>query len=274
MSIRALNWAFDQRGIHATSKLVLIALANHADDNGYAWPGIDGIAERWGMSPRTVSRHIHLLSVDEYIAVAPRYRSNGSQTSNAYQLSMTPLTDCHPPHDTAVIPPMTTVSPPEPTVEPSLETPTTIAQSLADALPNVMRAARNLSPPEIQLVPLYKSSWPAWLKLLAEEQELDEKTERIMLEWAAPFPETTLKDMADTVVLKWPEYKRKNKSIFATFRNWFKRSANDTYRYDAKRPASRPVNYDIALEAKIQEAGYHPASPEAAQMRREANNGI
>ena len=252
MSIRALNWAFDQRGIHATSKLVLIALANHADDNGYAWPGIDGIAERWGMSPRTVSRHIHLLSVDEYIAVAPRYRSNGSQTSNAYQLSMTPLTDCHPPHDTAVIPPMTTVSPPEPTVEPSLETPTT---TITDC----------------QLIPLYKSSWPAWLKLLAEEQELDEKTERIMLEWAAPFPETTLKDMADTVVLKWPEYKRKNKSIFATFRNWFKRSANDTYRYDAKRPASRPVNYDIALEAKIQEAGYHPASPEAAQMRREAN---
>jgi hypothetical protein len=244
VSVRALNWAFDQRGMHSTSKLVLIALANHADDNGYAWPGIDGIAERWGMHPRTVSRHIHLLGVDGYVTVSPRYRDNGSQTSNAYQLSMTPPAECHPPHDTAVIPPMTTVSPPEPTVEPSLET-TSIPTPL-----------------------------PAWLNLLAREQELDQKTARIMLEWSAPFPETTLKDMADTVVLKWPEYKRKNKSIFATFRNWFKRSANDTYRYDAKRPASRPVNYDIALEAKIQEAGYHPASPEAAQMRREANNGI
>ena len=104
MSIRALNWAFDQRGMHATSKLVLIAIANHADDNGYAWPGIDGIAERWGMSPRTVSRHVHLLSMDEYVTVAPRFRSNGSQTSNAYQLNMTPLTDCHPPHDNSVTP--------------------------------------------------------------------------------------------------------------------------------------------------------------------------
>jgi len=241
LSIRALNWAFDQRGMHATSKLVLIALANHADDNGYAWPGIDGIAERWGMSPRTVSRHIHLLGVDEYIAVAPRYRSNGSQTSNAYQLSMTPLTDCHPPPDTAVIPPMTTVSPPEPTIEPLLET-TPIPSPL-----------------------------PEWLNLLAQEQQLTEKTARLMLKWAAPFPETTLKDTATIVVLKWPEYQRKNKSIYATFKNWFKRSANDTYRYDAKRPGSRPVNYDIELEMKIQAAGYHPASAKAAEMRREAN---
>ena len=244
MSIRALNWAFDQRGIHATSKLVLIAIANHADDNGYAWPGIDGIAERWGMSPRTVSRHVHLLSMDEYVAVAPRYRSNGSQTSNAYQLNMTPLTDCHPPHDNAVIPPMTTVSPPEPTIEPTLDT---------TPLPTVL---------------------PEWLNLLARQQPLTEHDAKVILNWAGDFPLTTLKDVAQTLVLKWPEYKRKNKSIYATFKNWYRRNGNDTYRYNQPNPTLRPVNTNIELEARIQAAGYHPASAEAAQMRAEENDEI
>ena len=151
MSVRALNWAFDQKGMQPASKLLLIALANHADDNGYAWPGIEGIADRWDMSSRTVSRHIHLLSIDGLITVSPRYRDNGSQTSNAYQLSMTPLTDCHPPHDTGVIPPMTAVSPPEPSLETTVET----------------------------------STLPTWLAMLANEQPLDEKTATVILGWAA-----------------------------------------------------------------------------------------
>ena len=244
MSVRALNWAFDQKGMQPASKLLLIALANHADDSGYAWPGIEGIADRWDMSPRTVSRHIHLLSIDGLISVSPRYRDNGSQTSNAYQLSMTPLTDCHPPPDTGVIPPMTAVSPPEPSLETTVET----------------------------------STLPTWLAMLANEQPLDEKTATVILGWAEDYPEADLQDMAVTVVLKWPEYKRKNKSIFATFKNWYRRNLTSdvklksSYRNGTAKPQTSRDSIELA--ARIQEAGHHPASPEAQAMRQEARDGV
>ncbi|HEY7821260.1 MAG TPA: helix-turn-helix domain-containing protein, partial [Acidimicrobiia bacterium] len=58
MSIEALNWAWEQSCPNPTSKLVLMALADHANSDGECWPAMKRIAQLSGISPRQVSTHI------------------------------------------------------------------------------------------------------------------------------------------------------------------------------------------------------------------------
>jgi len=48
MSTEASSWAWRQR-LTATQKLVLLALADHADHEGICWPGMVGVAKKQGL---------------------------------------------------------------------------------------------------------------------------------------------------------------------------------------------------------------------------------
>ena len=63
INFRALQWAYDQEGLHVTAKAVLITLAMHANESGYTWPGVERIASAWGMDRETVRRQIEALLV-------------------------------------------------------------------------------------------------------------------------------------------------------------------------------------------------------------------
>jgi hypothetical protein len=67
ISLRATQWAYDQEGLSATAKAVLMTFAIHANDRGYTWPGVDHIASRWGMDRKTVRRQIEVLLVRRLI---------------------------------------------------------------------------------------------------------------------------------------------------------------------------------------------------------------
>lgn len=56
MSMAALRWAREVRGIGSAEKLVLFMLADHADDEGKCWPSVAGLAEDGCMGERTVQR--------------------------------------------------------------------------------------------------------------------------------------------------------------------------------------------------------------------------
>lgn len=87
MSVKASTWAWDQT-VSGNAKLVLLALADHANDEGDCWPGIDAIALKTGFSRSTVKRLIKLLSDDDYIIVQPYFDpETGRQTSNLYSLN-------------------------------------------------------------------------------------------------------------------------------------------------------------------------------------------
>lgn len=64
MSIWAVNWALHSEVPNATHKLVLIALANFADDQDEAWPHVATLAELASTSPRTVHRALEGLEAD------------------------------------------------------------------------------------------------------------------------------------------------------------------------------------------------------------------
>ncbi len=68
MSIWAVNWALHAEVPNATHKLVLIALANFADDQDQAWPHVDTLTELASTSRRTVFRALEALEADGLIS--------------------------------------------------------------------------------------------------------------------------------------------------------------------------------------------------------------
>ena len=104
--------------------------------------------------------------------------------------------------------------------------------------------------------------------MLAKEETPDDNRIRNMLAWAKPYPESLLRDVAYVVVDKWDIYKTKNKSIFSTFQNWYRRDEISMgVRYDAKNPKKLPIGTSIEIEQHIQSQGLHPSSKEAQDIR-------
>jgi hypothetical protein len=87
MSIKALNWAFEQN-LKPAQKMVLVALADHASDDGLCWPGIKTIAKKASMSESSIRRQLDQLIDAGFLHKEIRIRENGSQQSNAYYLNM------------------------------------------------------------------------------------------------------------------------------------------------------------------------------------------
>jgi hypothetical protein len=87
MSIQAVAWALEQR-IPAGPKLVLVALANHADHtSGLCWPSVALIAHEASCSPRAVYRFVADLTRNGYVSVQKKRGKDGKQRSNNYWLT-------------------------------------------------------------------------------------------------------------------------------------------------------------------------------------------
>lgn len=88
MSVEALSWAFQQEVTPAAKKLVLIALANRADEEGYCYPGYKRLAVQCSMARSTVIQHVKALEREGLISISSQQRENGSDTSNLYKLAL------------------------------------------------------------------------------------------------------------------------------------------------------------------------------------------
>lgn len=159
-----MNWAWEQP-LPPVPKLVLMALADNADDHGYCWPKMKTIAAKCSTSERTVQRTIKTLLVAGMLKKDARFDASGRQVSNGYTLALTypdklsPLADDRAGEgDTPVTPGVTqlcqgegdkAMSPLEPPYEPSYES-------------SVRRAAKltQLNAVESQQVALLISSIP------------------------------------------------------------------------------------------------------------------
>lgn len=160
-----MNWAWEQP-LPPVPKLVLMALADNADDHGYCWPKMKTIAAKCSTSERTVQRTIKTLLAAGLLKKDARFDASGRQVSNGYTLALTypdklspPADDIAREGDTTVTPGVTqlcqgegdiAMSPLEPPYEPSNES-------------SVSRTAKltRLSALESQQVALLISSAPA-----------------------------------------------------------------------------------------------------------------
>jgi hypothetical protein len=68
MSNCALSWAWAQ-SVSSTEKLVLLCLADHADQAGRCWPSLTRIQERTGLARSTVAKVLDQLEAPEPVLI-------------------------------------------------------------------------------------------------------------------------------------------------------------------------------------------------------------
>ena len=94
MSIHAYRAAWNSPDMPPTTRLVLLALADHIGTDGWAWPSHDRLASMCGIDRRTVIRALQQLEKDKVITVQ---RKKG--WTNKYRLTcdthVTPTSDTH-----------------------------------------------------------------------------------------------------------------------------------------------------------------------------------
>ena len=76
MSVKAMTWVWTLKGIPAPTRLVLLALADWADDEGVAFPAIATVASKCELSIRTVQRH--LRAAEQHGLLTTTQRSSSS----------------------------------------------------------------------------------------------------------------------------------------------------------------------------------------------------
>lgn len=78
MSIQAVAWALKQRLGSPTLKVVLIAVANYADEDGVCWPSQERLAQDTDLTERSVRDVLKKLEAMGFIQRTPRH-VNGNQ---------------------------------------------------------------------------------------------------------------------------------------------------------------------------------------------------
>lgn len=108
MSIRLMTSVWSRSDLSSTQKLVLLAFADWANDDGYCWPSINQIAIKSSMTDRSVQRILRQLEDMQFIK-----REEVVGKGNRYWVMM-PETECHPRQN--VTPPPTECHPTPDTV--------------------------------------------------------------------------------------------------------------------------------------------------------------
>jgi len=90
--------AMKQRGLKPAAKIVLYWLADHHNETtGACFPSLKTLAQECEMDKATVVRHLDALESAGLIERQERIRDNGSQTSTAYTLMLTPVAEYNSP---------------------------------------------------------------------------------------------------------------------------------------------------------------------------------
>lgn len=88
MSFNAMSWAVKQDCATPTAKLVLLMLANYADEAGSCYPSKEHLAKLCSCDTRTIHRALRYLIEAGMLAVYPRFGGDGKQTSNRYKVQV------------------------------------------------------------------------------------------------------------------------------------------------------------------------------------------
>lgn len=121
---------FESETLGPTERLIMLALADHADDAGRCYPSIARLCQRTGLSERAIQTNIRRLSEQGYIRVSA---GGGKGNANLYFITANPAADaprskCTPAPDAPQTPQQVRPNPaadaPEPSgtiIEPSKE---------------------------------------------------------------------------------------------------------------------------------------------------------
>jgi len=84
MSIKIMDKVFKDTDLDSNKKLIMLAIADNSNDQGYAYPSINTLVEKTSLSKPTVIKHLKELESLGLIMSQKRHRENGSATSKIY----------------------------------------------------------------------------------------------------------------------------------------------------------------------------------------------
>lgn len=87
MSIKLMAKVWDMKGLTATEKLILLVMADYANDNGVCWPSQGAIADKCDCSRQYVNQTIGKFEKDNVLVKESRFKDN-AQTSSLYRLTI------------------------------------------------------------------------------------------------------------------------------------------------------------------------------------------
>jgi hypothetical protein len=87
MSVQAITWALDYDAGSVTEKVLLLVLANYANEFGVSWPSQKTLADQTALGERTVRRVLADMDTRGVIRRIPRRRGNGSRQSDMILLA-------------------------------------------------------------------------------------------------------------------------------------------------------------------------------------------
>ena len=108
------------------------------------------------------------------------------------------------------------------------------------------------------------------MEVLSEKDKPAPDTVKRLLKWAVPHDEITLRETAYALAEKWDSYKAIRKNLWSTFQGWVRVAERRAKERGPIRTSGvkRNPQDSIAIEKAIADAGLHPGSPEAREMRR------
>jgi len=90
MSIRIMTKVFSAKVGSAIRKLILLKLADNADDSGRCWPSQSYLMDVCEISERTLRDHLRKLEEDGFITATPKYE-NGVRVGTDYHINVDAL---------------------------------------------------------------------------------------------------------------------------------------------------------------------------------------
>jgi len=89
VSFKVTNWVWSRSESRNGARLVMLALADRADDDGFAWPSIEDLCERTKLSPRAVQKALaNLVELGELKVES----GGGRRVRNRYTIVPKPRT--------------------------------------------------------------------------------------------------------------------------------------------------------------------------------------
>ena len=88
MSIQAIEWALSQPIKSHGKKLLLVAIADYADETGLAWPGQRALQEKVLADRKSLIAWLRDLEESGLVTVKRRGNVDGGRSPNAYQLHL------------------------------------------------------------------------------------------------------------------------------------------------------------------------------------------
>lgn len=91
MSVALTTMVWRLQAMQTSLKLTLLALCDHAADDGLCWPSIAKLSEFTGISERQVKRLVHALIRQRYISVVGNDKGGQPGHSRRYQINLDSL---------------------------------------------------------------------------------------------------------------------------------------------------------------------------------------